>query len=264
MRRTDAAGRALMPGFAVLARKELLEARRSKRMIVFVVIMTGALLLIPVIGYLRIENLGGGSRHEINSDSMQGLLGSWSALVGYLGSLMVIASTVDAMTRERSLGISAWILTKPVSRPSYVLAKASAHTAINIVTLVLIPTAVWLALSVALFAGVPVAQIVLAAGILGIEVFFLSFVTIALGVPFRSVTPISLLALAIWFMPNFVPAIGSLRWTFRVLPSYLPIAAISAAMDEMSWPTLTVPLAAVVSAVVLTVLALIQFERQEL
>lgn len=255
---------ALLPGFGVLFGKELLEARRSKRIIIFLVIMTGAVILVPVIGYLRIEHFGTGARHEILSDDMQGMLAAWSALVGYLGSLMVIASTVDAMTRERSLGISAWILTKPVSRPSYVLAKASAHTAINIVTLVLIPTAVWLAITVVLFAGVPASHMLLAAGILSIEVFFLSFVTIALGVPFRSVTPISLVALAAWFLPNLVPAIGSLNWTYRILPSYLPLAAVSAAVDEMSWPTLTVPLAAVGSAAVLTVLALVQFERQEL
>ena len=253
-----------MPGFGVLFQKELLEARRSKRIIIFVLIMTGALALIPVIGYLRIEHFGNSARHEISTDDMRGMLAAWSALVGYLGSLMVIASTVDAMTRERSLGISAWILTKPVSRPSYVLAKASAHTAINIITLIVIPTVVWLALTLALFAGVSASQILLAAGILAIEVFFLSFLTIALGVPFRSVTPVSLVTLAIWLLPNFVPTIVALNWTYHVLPSYLPLAAVTAAGDDMGWATLTVPLTAVVATVVLTALALIQFERQEL
>lgn len=264
MRQANATAAPLLPGFGVLFGKELMEARRSRRMILFVVIMTGALILIPVIGYLRIENFGAGWRHEIDSDGMRSLLGSWSALVGYLGSLMVIASTVDAMTRERALGVSAWILTKPVSRPSYVLAKASAHTAINIVTLVLLPTAVWLAITVVLFTDVPTVQIGLAACILGVEVFFLSFVTIALGVPFRAVTPVTLIALAVWLLPNFVPAIGSLSWTYRVLPSYLPLAAVSAAIDDMGWPTVTVPLAGVLTAVALTALALLQFERQEL
>ena len=144
---------------------------------------------------------------------------------------MVIASTVDAMTRERAVGISAWILTKPVSRPSYLLAKASAHTAINIVTLILIPTVIWLAITFVLFADLPAARILLACVILGVEVAFLSFLTIALGVPFRSVTPVSLITLAVWFLPNFVPAVASLEWTYRVLPSYLPLAAVAAAAD---------------------------------
>ena len=36
---------------------------------------------------------------------------------------------------------------------------------------------------------------------------FLSFFTIALGVPLRSVTPIAIIALAFWFLPTLVPAI---------------------------------------------------------
>ena len=141
MQQPNAKQTALLPGFGVLFHKELLEARRSKRIIIFLVIMTGALILVPVIGYLRIENFGTGvAPCGRRRATCRACVGAWSALVGYLGSLMVIASTVDAMTRERALGISAWILTKPVSRPSYLLAKASAHTAINIITLILIPT----------------------------------------------------------------------------------------------------------------------------
>ncbi len=256
---------ALLPGFGILFHKEFLEARRSKRIIIFLVIMTGALTFVPVIGYLRLENLGTGSRHVVDSEDMQGLVGAWSALVGYLGSLMVIASTVDAMTRERAVGISAWILTKPVSRPSYVLAKASAHTAINIITLILIPTLIWFVITFALFADLPSMRILLACVILGVEVTFLSFLTIALGVPFRSVTPVSLITLAIWFLPNFVPAVSSLEWTYRVLPSYLPLAAVAAAADtELTSPLLTIPLASLGATVLLTTLALLQFERQEL
>lgn len=265
MQQTDAKRTALLPGFGVLFHKEFLEARRSKRIVVFAVIMTGALLLVPVISYLRIENLGTGSRHQIGADDMRGMVGAWAALIGYLGSLMVIASTVDAMTRERASGISAWILTKPVSRPSYVLAKASAHAAINVITLILIPTAIWLAITLALFADVPGIRVLLASGILGVEILFLSFLTISLGVPFRSVTPISTITLAVWFLPNFVPAIASLEWTYRVLPSYLPLAAFAAAADsDLTSPLLTIPIASVVAVVVLTALALLQFERQEL
>lgn len=254
----------LLPGFTVLLHKELLEARRSKRIIIFLLIMTSVLILIPVISYLRIDTVDGGSRHHLDVDGMRGMLASWSVLIGYLGSLMVIASTVDAMSRERAVGISAWILTKPVSRPSYLISKAVAHTAINLVTLVIVPTAIWLVVTLALFADVPTARILLATCILGVEVFFLSFVTIALGVPFRSVTPIALIALAAWFLPNFVPAIGSLRWSYHILPSYLPVSAISTAINEMDWSTLTVPVASVVITIAITALALLQFERQEL
>jgi ABC-type transport system involved in multi-copper enzyme maturation permease subunit len=254
----------MLPGFGVLIEKEMLEARRSKRMIIFLLVMTVCLVLIPTVGYLRIAHAGDTARHDIGADGMDTLVGSWAALIALLGSLMVIASTVDAMTRERSLGIAAWILTKPVSRPSYLLAKAGAHAAIAIAMLVVVPTAVWLTMMLVLFSGVPVANVIIASAILCVEMVFLSFVTIALGVPFRSVAPITVIALALWFLPSLAPGIRTLEWTYRILPSYLPLAALSAALDEMQSATLTVPLVAAGVTVAVFVIAILQFERQEL
>ena len=254
----------LLPGFSVLLAKELLEARRSKRIIIFLVIMTGALLLIPLIGYARIEHVGDGARHVIGSDALDRMLGTWATLVGFLGSLMVIASTVDAMTHERSLGVTAWIVTKPVSRVSYLMSKAVAHAIIACVTLVLLPSLVWLVVMIALFANVPVTQVFGGTAILCVEMCFLSFSIVALGVPLRSVAPIAVIALALWFLPNIVPAIESLRWTYRVLPSYLPLAALSASLGETRGFTITVPLAALVIAALAFVLAVFWFEGQEL
>lgn len=265
MQRADAARPpALLPGFGVLFEKEVWESRRSKRMIVFLLIMTGAVVLVPIIGYFRLDDFGSGGRHLVDDDGMDAMLGSWSALIGYLASLMVIASTVDAVTHERALGITAWITTKPVSRPSYLLAKASAHAAVASATLVLIPTLVWLVLSVLLFAEIPVAAVIVAAAILCVEVAFLSFVIVALGVAFRSVPPVAILALAIWFVPNFVPIIATLDWTYRVLPSYLPLAALSVAIEETEAATWTVPLASVVIAAAAFAVGVVWFERQEL
>ena len=76
MQQPNAKQTALLPGFGVLFHKEFLEARRSKRIIIFLVIMTGALILVPVIGYLRIENFGTGSRHVVEGEDMQALVGS--------------------------------------------------------------------------------------------------------------------------------------------------------------------------------------------
>ena len=66
--------RSLLPGFGVLLSKELLEARRSKRIILFVVIMSAALLLIPLIGYARIAYSGDGFQHVIGAQSMNRML----------------------------------------------------------------------------------------------------------------------------------------------------------------------------------------------
>jgi ABC-type transport system involved in multi-copper enzyme maturation permease subunit len=254
-----------LPGFSVLLDKELLEARRSKRMLLFLLAMTACLVLVATVGYLRIEHFGTGGRHRVSGDGMDTLLASWTALVGFLGSLMVIASTVDAMSRERSLGISAWIVTKPVSRLSYLGAKAVAHSLIAIAMLVALPTAIWLAMMLALFQDVPLARIGAATLVLCVEMGFLSFFIVALGVPFRSVPPIAMTGLGVWFLPNFVPVIASLRWTYHLLPSYLPFVALRFAVaDHTRAYQYTVPLASIGIAAALFAAAVVMFERQEL
>lgn len=254
----------LLPGFGVLLGKEWEEAQRSKRMIAFLAVMTLSVALIPIVGYINIESATSATRHQISAGAMETLLGGWASLVGYLGALMVIAATVDALAHERSLGIASWIITKPVSRMSYLAAKATAHALTASLALVILPTVVFLVLMLMLYRDVPVANVFGAAAVLSIQMAFLSFFVVAIGVPLKTVTPVALVALALWFLPNFVPAIESLQWTWRVLPSYLPIAAFAAAVGENTSSALTIPAVSVAFAAAVFGLAVIMFERQEL
>lgn len=256
----------LLPGLGQLFRKEVLESRRSKRAIAFVVIMTGVLLLIPLIGYFQLDNLEGGTRRTVSDDDMDGLIGSWAGILAYIGSLMVIASTVDAMTQERALGITAWIVTKPVSRLSYLLAKAAGHATVVAITVALIPTGIWLLVMTVVFADIPYVLVLWALVIMLVEVLFLSFCVVALGVPLRAVVWIALIALGLWFIPTAVPAISTLEWTYRVLPSYLPFAVILAATPGSAADSevFTLTIASLATAGVVFLGASILFERQEL
>lgn len=254
-----------IPGFGVLLAKEMLEAGRSKRMLIFLLIMTIAVSLFPTIGYWRIEDLGDGGRHTVSSDNMEGLIFGAYGLIGYLGSLFMIASTVDAVSRERSLGIAAWIVTKPVSRTAYLLAKAMAHTIVGAVSIVIVPLVVWFVLMTLFFNDVPLSRPFVGMLILLLEVAFIAFLNISLGVPFRSVPPIAIVSLAFWFAPSFLPAVAALEWTFRVLPSYLPIAAAAWALGEPYDRALfTIPLSSVLIGAGAFVAAIIWFEQQEL
>lgn len=253
-------------GFRVLFGKEIAEARRSKRAIAFVVLMTAIVLLVPLIGYFRFDDFGSGRRHLLSDEDMTGAIQTWAGLVAYLGSLMVIASTVDAITRERSLGITAWIVTKPVSRLSYLMAKALSHAAISAISVVIVPTIVWLAVMIALFQGVPYGYVLWSTAILLLEVGFLSFAVVALGVPLNAVVWIALLSLGFWFIPTAAPAIQTLEWTYRVLPSYLPVAAILATDPQYAtdWEVFSISIASIVIGAGLFIAAALWFERQEL
>jgi ABC-2 type transport system permease protein len=253
-------------GFRVLFGKEMAEARRSKRAIAFVLLMTVILLMVPIIGYFRFDEYGTGGRHVLSDEDMAGAVQTWAGLVAYIGSLMVIASTVDALTRERSLGITAWIVTKPVSRLSYLSAKALSHAAISAISVVIVPTIIWLVVMTALFQDVPYGSVVWSSTILLLEVGFLSFAVVALGVPLQAVVWIALVSLGFWFIPTAVPAIQTLDWTYRVLPSYLPVAAILATDPQYatSSEVFTISIASIVIASGLFVAAALWFERQEL
>lgn len=254
-----------IPGFGVLLSKELLEATRSKRMLIFLVIMTVAVALFPIIGYFRLDYFGDGARHSIPTDDMEGLTAGAFGVVGYLGSLFIIASTVDAVSRERALGISAWIVTKPVSRTAYLLAKAMAHTIVGAVSIVIVPLVVWFVLMMLFFTDVPLQRPFVGLLILLLEMAFISFLNVSLGVPFRSVPPIAIVSLAFWFAPSFLPAIPALEWTYQVLPAYLPLAGAAwAAGEPYEKLFVLIPLSSAIIGVVTFFVALVWFERQEL
>jgi ABC-type transport system involved in multi-copper enzyme maturation permease subunit len=253
-----------LPGFPQLLRKEMIDARRSKRLIIFTVVMALALLSI-------VTSVGAFEGDDFTADGpltdaerVDNMLGVWAGIVAYLGSFMMIAATIDPVVRERSLGITAWIITKPVSRLSYLLSIAIGHTAAGIATIVLLPSIPILVIVAIWFQTLPLDSVIIAMAILSIEMTFLAFVNVALGVLFRSVTPVLLVSLAIWFLPNLGPVFAG-EWSIRVLPAYLPVAAIVAATDPSEdVMVLTVPLVAVLLSGIAFLVAAQLFEGQEL
>jgi hypothetical protein len=99
-----------------------------------------------------------------------------------------------------------------------------------------------------------------------VEVTFLSFAVVALGVPLNAVVWIALVSLGFWFIPTAVPAIAALEWTYRVLPSYLPIAALAATDAEFATDSevFTIVLASIVVGAIMFIASAVWFERQEL
>jgi ABC-type transport system involved in multi-copper enzyme maturation permease subunit len=197
---------------------------------------------------------------------MDGMVGTWAGIVAYLGSLMVIASTVDAISHERSLGITAWIVTKPVSRLAYLLSKALAHAITAAVTIVIVPSFFCVLLMTLLFEDVPLGHVSWAVIILLVEMTFLSFCIVAIGVPLNAVVWVAVVSLGLWFVPTFVPAIQTLEWTVRVLPSFLPIAAIVASQPGYATDShvFSIVISSIVFGALLFVASAVLFERQEL
>jgi ABC-2 type transport system permease protein len=96
-------------------------------------------------------------------------------------SIDVIILTLDTVLGEKQNGTAEWVLSKPVSRSAFILAKLAAHTIPVMVLLVALPSAI--AYGLFLIKGVPVPSTFLpAVGLMGLHTFFYLVLTIAGGV----------------------------------------------------------------------------------
>lgn len=161
-----------------------------------------------------------------------------AALGPAIGAIVLMQGSIIA---ERQLGTAAWILSKPVSRTAFYLAKLTAHGAALLVAAVAIPGLVAYAMLSGETSGVfPVAPFLAAMGMTALNVAFYLSLTLALGAFTSSrgvvvAVPLALLLggdLILNFAPDLAQAMpwilgrfGSLMAQGRDLPSVMPVIA---------------------------------------
>ena len=108
-----------MTGFWVLARKELLEQRRSWKFVALVGIFAALALLTTIIPFIVTEVQGNPQVVE----EARGLLGVYGFTTFLLGTLLAIIVAMGSLASERASGTAAMTLSKPVARSAFVAAK---------------------------------------------------------------------------------------------------------------------------------------------
>ena len=108
-----------MTGFWVLARKEVLEQRRTWRFLALVAVFTILALLISIIAFIVTEVRG----EEQGVEEARGLLEGFGTATAFLGTLLAIIVAMGSLAGERAAGTAAMTLTKPVTRSAFVAAK---------------------------------------------------------------------------------------------------------------------------------------------
>lgn len=245
-------------GFGNLLRKEWRSWWGTRRwavhLLLWLLIETGFVLMISL-----------EQRHETTaarglSEGLQIFFqaGGFFALIG------AVLVSQGAVVGERQGGTAAWVLTKPTTRPAFLLSKFVAITSTFLLLSLLIP-----ALGVLLvFQGVwhtqPVAPHFWEA--LAIQAlhqtFYIAF-TLMLGTFFDSRGPVGGLALGFWIagniVPNFVP-----QWVTLATPWPLQRAAAAVAEWQPVGFPIWVPAAATAGAAVLALaLGIWRFNREE-
>lgn len=94
----------------------------------------------------------------------------------------VIILTQDTIIGEKQSGIAEWVLSKPVSRPAYMMSKLLAHGLGILITLLLLPG--FVAYLLFLLAGItiPLANFVPAMAMVGLSTFFYLALSLLMGV----------------------------------------------------------------------------------
>ena len=108
-----------MTGFWALARKEVLEQRRTWRFLALVGIFTALALLVSVIAFIVTE-----VREDPQGvEEARGLLEGFGFATTGLGTLLAIIVAMGSLASERASGTAAMTLSKPVSRAAFVTVK---------------------------------------------------------------------------------------------------------------------------------------------
>jgi ABC-2 type transport system permease protein len=186
------------------------------------------------------------------------LVGAFAIGVG------AVLTAQGAVVAEKELGTAAWVMSKPASRPAFVLAKLGALAAGFLVTAILVPSVVFVA-EVGLGLPVPLdlAGFTLGAAVVAVAVLYYLALTLALGTMFSGRGPVAGIGMGFllfgMFGKGMLPPVVVLAtpWTLG------DVASATALGDALTFEPL-IPIAFTLTwTVVLVGLAIRRFGREE-
>jgi len=190
--------------------------------------------------------------------------------VGLFPAVGVVIIMQDALVGEKSEGTAAWVLSKPLTRPAFVLSKIIANSLGILVTMVLVPCLIGFAiiLITTKSALAPLGYLE-SMGVVFISDFFFLALTLMLGTFFDSRGPVIGIPLGVLFLQqNLIGFLPSLRF---VLPWTLvmPIGNITPLVQSLMLNTpvpqgqLITLAVIVVESILFVLIGLWRFNREE-
>ena len=170
----------------------------------------------------------------------------------------------DLIIGEKQSGVAEWLLSKPVTRRAYVLAKVAANARAVFALLVGLPSVVaYGMLSLRMGAPFPLAPFLSAVGIMAVHTLFYLTLTLMLGTIFNSRGPILGIALGSVLGGGILG--GFIKPLFYVTPWMLPKVALLAATGQAIPAEMGIaPLVATILwSVVFIFVAFAKFEKME-
>ena len=236
-----------MKGFARFLGKEVTEILRTWRVFVLPGVLLFFALSGPVLAKLTpqlIASLGTGQDGVVITmpdPTYLDAYGQWIKNLGQIGIFLLIGVSAGLVAGERKSGTAALVLTKPVSREGFVVAKYLVHAGLLVVVTALGTLATW-GVTAAIFGEAPPLRLLEASAL------WLAFALVMLAAMVMWSSAFSTLAALGAGMATFV-VVGLLTlWgpTAHYTPAALvgaPTAALAGTSPEVLWPLVTAALA---------------------
>lgn len=175
-----------------------------------------------------------------------------------------ILAVQDAIIGERQSGTAEWILSKPISRRAFVLAKLVGHGLSFLALEVVVPSAAAYGHILAWSGEMPpLLPFVTAVGLLAVNALFYLAMALMLGTWFNVRSRVTGSTIAFLVSGLLLP--GFIGWTVQVTPWGLADYGINWLLDGIVPTAAVTPLLASLGWIVLFVVAaLLRFEREEL
>lgn len=225
--------------------------------------LTANILFVPTIASLadegEIARAGGLTPYVLQMGSSVFFEFGLSALA--IGTVVL---SQDLILGEKQNGTAEWLLSKPVTRRAYILAKAAANGLALLVLLVSLPSLLAYGMfSVRLGAPYPWLPFLSAVGIMALHTVFYLVLTLAVGTIFNNRSVVLALGLGSALGGNLLG--GFLKPLLPVTPWILnKTASLTASARAVPFEVGTAPLiATTLWCVVLILVALVRFERTE-
>jgi ABC-2 type transport system permease protein len=203
---------------------------------------------------------GGMTDDEVLQETVQTFLLMAATAVG----IGVVLTIQGAVVGEKELGTAAWVMSKPASRASFVLAKLIAYSVGFLTTAILIPSIVFLVEARYLMsASIDYEAFGIGVAIVALSVVFYVILTIALGTIFKGRGPVAGIGVGFILAGQFFKGMLPLPLVMAT-PWLLGDVASSFAIGTQPDFNRTTPIVAtVIASIVLAGLALWRFEREE-
>ena len=253
-----------MTGFATLLRKELLEQWRTTRLPIVATVFLLVGLSSPLLARFTPELIA-----AVGGDQFQIILPTPTAAdaydqlgknLGQFGALIAVLLAMGSVATEKERGTAALLLTKPVGRGAFLVAKLVAIAATLGISTAIAGAGAWFYTFV-LFEPLPVAGFVAAMGLQWLALVAFAAITFVGSTLTRSALAAAGVGVAAFIaigILGIVPAIG------RYLPTGLGEPARGLALGQADVDALGPTIAAAMLIAALVSVAWLSFRRQEL